>query len=189
VPAEIFFRRANHLTSFIKEADAPFLPPPPALAPARARVTRRPHDGTAHCRQHRAVLPTSASPPRPRRCSVLAGFAASTLAPSALPLFELTASCRSPRRRPSLCDATAAPLAYKRSNAVTNPIISPSTPSCYTPLAEPLLTSPAHSQDEAPTVDPLPRAVSRQGEMAGSSPTIKSAILIKAQNTHQAVST
>jgi hypothetical protein len=70
-----------------------------------------------------------------------------------------------------------------------NPIISPSTPSRFTPLAKPLLTSPAHSRDEAPTVNPLPRAVPRQGEMAGSSPTTNSAILIKAQNTHQAMST
>jgi hypothetical protein len=70
---------------------------------------------------------------------------------------------------------------------VTNPIISPSTPSRFTPPAEPLLTSPAHSRDEAPTVNPLPRAVPRQGEIAGSSLTINSAILIKAQNTHQAV--
>jgi hypothetical protein len=165
------------------------MPSSPALAPARARATRWPHDGTAHCRRHRAVPPTSASPPRPRRCSVLAGVAASTLAPSALPLFELTASCRSPRRHPSLRDAAAAPLAYKRSKAVTNPIISPSTPSRFTPLAKPLLTSPAHSRDEAPTVNPLHRAVPRQGEIAGSSPTINSAILIKTQNTHQAVST
>ena len=95
-----FLRRANRLTSSIKEADAPSLPSPPALALARARVTRRPHDGTAHYRRHHAVPPTSASPPRPRRCSVLAGFAASTLAPSTLPLFALTTSCRSPRRRP-----------------------------------------------------------------------------------------
>jgi hypothetical protein len=142
--------------------------PPRTLALARARATRRPHDGTAHCRRHRAVPPTSVSPPRPRHRSVLAGFAASTLAPSAPSLFELTASCRSPRRRPSPCDATATPLAYKRSEAVTNSITSPSTPSRFTPLAEPLLTSPAHSRDEAPTVDPIPRAVARQGEMAGS---------------------
>ena len=156
---------------------------------ARARATRRPHDGTAHCHRHHAVPPTPASPPRPRRCSVLAGLAASTLAPSALPLFALTTSCRSPHRRPSLRDAAAALLTYKRSEAVTSPIISPSTPSRFAPLAEPLLTSPAHSRDEAPTVDPLPRAVPRQGEMTGSSPTINSTTLIKAQNTHQAVST
>jgi hypothetical protein len=184
-----FFRRTNRLTSSIKEADAPSLPSSPALALARARATRRPHEGTAHCRRHHAVPPTSASPPRPHRCSVLAGFAASTLAPSALPLFTLTTSCRSPHRRPSVRDAAAALLAYKRSEVVTSPIISPSAPSRFAPLAEPLLTSPAHSRDEAPTVDPLPRAVPRQGEMAGSSPTINSAILIKAQNTHQAVST
>jgi hypothetical protein len=184
-----FFRCANRLTSSIKEADTPSLPSSPVLALARARATRQPHDGAAHCRRHHAVPPTSASPPRPRRCSVLAGFAASKLAPSALPLFVLTTSCRSPRRRPSLRDAAATLLAYKRREAVTSPIISPSTPSRFAPLAEPLLTSPAHSQDEAPTVDPLPRAVPRQGEIAGSSPTINSAILIKAQNTHQAVST
>jgi hypothetical protein len=130
-----------------------------------------------------------ASPPRPRRCSVLAGFAASTLAPSVLPLFELTASCRSPRRRRSLCDAAAALLAYKRSEAVMSSIISPSTPSRFTSLAKPLLTSPVHSRDEAPIVEPLPQAVPRQGEMEGSSPIITSAILIKAQNTHQAMST
>jgi hypothetical protein len=134
MPAEIFFRRATH----------------------------RPHDGTAHCRRHRAMPPTSASPPRPRRCSVLAGFAASTLAPSVLPLFELTASCRSPRRRRSLCDTAAALLAYKRSEAMMSSIISPSTPSRFTLLAKPLLTSPVHSRDEAPTVEPLPRAVPRQ---------------------------
>ena len=161
--------------------------PPHPLA--RASATRRPHDGTAHCHRHHAVPPTSASPPRPRRCSVLAGFAASTLAPSELPLFMLTMSWRSPRRRPSLHDAAAALLAYKRSEAVTSPIISPSTPSRFAPLAEPLLTSPAHSRDEAPTVDPLPRAVPCQGEMSGSSPTIYSTTLIKAQNTHQTVST
>ena len=74
-------------------------PHPLALALARARATRRPHDGTAHCRRHHAVSPTPASLPRPRRCSVLVGFAASTLAPSALPLFALTTSCHSPRRR------------------------------------------------------------------------------------------
>ena len=73
--------------------------PPHPLALARARATRRPHDGTAHCRRHHAVPPTPASPPRPRRCSALAGFAASALAPSALPLFALTTSYRSPRRR------------------------------------------------------------------------------------------
>ena len=144
VPAEIF---------------SPPREPPHPLALARA--TRRPHDGTAHCRRHHAVPPTFASPPRPRRCSVLACFAASTLAPSTLPLFALTTSCPSPRRRPSLRDAAAALLAYKRSEAVTSPIISPSTPSRFAPLAEPLLTSPAHSRDEAPTVDPLPRAVPR----------------------------
>src|SRR6185437_13027173 len=116
-------------------------------------------------------------------------FAASTLAPSALPLFALTTSYRSPRRRPSLRAAAAALLAFKRNKAVTSPITSPSTPSRFAPLAEPLLTSPAHSRDKAPTVDPLPRAVPRQGEMADSSPTINSAMLIKAQNTHQAVST
>jgi hypothetical protein len=103
-----FFRRANRLTSSIKEADAPSLPSSPALAPARARATRRPLDWTAHCRRHPAVPPTSASPPRPRRCSVLAGFATSTLAPLVLPLFALMTSCRSPRRRPSLRDAAAA---------------------------------------------------------------------------------
>ena len=161
--------------------------PPHPLALARARVTRRPHDGTAHCRRHHAVPPTPASPPRPRRCSALAGFAASALAPSVLPLFALTTSYRSPRRRPSLRDAAAALLAYKRSEAVTSPVTSPR--SRFAPLTEPLLTSPAHSRDEAPTVDPLPRVVPRQCEMAGSSPTINSAILIKAQNTHQAVST
>ena len=189
VPAEIFSppREPPHLV--YKRSRRPSLPSPPALALARARATRRPHDGTAHCRRHHAVPPTSASPPRPRRCSVLAGFAASMLAPSALPLFALTTSCRSPRRRPSLRDAAAALLAYKRSEAVTSPVTSPSTPSRFVPLAEPLLTSPAHSRDEAPTADPLPRAVPRQGEMAGSSPTINSTILIKAQNTHQAVST
>src|SRR6185312_1816875 len=75
--------------------------PPHPLALARARATRRPHDGTAHCRWHHAVPPTSASTPRPCRCRVLAGFAASALAPSVLPLFALTTSCRSPRcRRP-----------------------------------------------------------------------------------------
>ena len=95
-----FLRRANRLTSSIKEADAPSLPSSPVLSLARARATCRPHDGTAHCRRHHAVPPTSASPPRPRRCSVLAGFAASTLAPSALPLFALTTSCRSPHRQP-----------------------------------------------------------------------------------------
>src|SRR6185369_209720 len=111
--------------------------------------------------------PTSASPPRPHRCSVLSDFAASTLTPSALPLFALTTSCHSPRRRPSLRDAAAALLAYKRSEAVTSPVTSPSTRSRFAPLAEPLLTSPAHSRDEAPTADPLPRAVPRQGEMTG----------------------
>ena len=145
-------------------------PHPLALALARARATRRPHDGTAHCRRHHAVPPTPASPPRPRRCSALAGFAASALAPSVLPLFALTTSCRSPRRRPSLRNAAAALLAYKRSKAVTSPVTSPSTPSRFAPPAEPLLPSPAHSRDEASTIDPLPRAVPRQGEMAGSSP-------------------
>src|SRR6185503_13309308 len=60
-------------------------PPHPlalALALARAHATCRPHHGTAHCRRHHAVPPTPASPPRPRRCSALAGFAASALAPS-----------------------------------------------------------------------------------------------------------
>ena len=145
-------------------------PHPLALALARARATCRPHDGTAHCRRHHAVSPTPASLPRPRRCSALAGFAASALTPSVLPLFALTTSCRSPRRRPSLRDAAAALLAYKRSKAVMSPVTSPSTPSLFTPPAEPLLPSPAHSRDEAPTIGPLPRAVPRQGEMAGSSP-------------------
>ena len=86
--------------------------PPHPLALARARATCRPHDGTTHCRRHHAVPPTPTSPPRPRRCSVFAGFAASTLTPSALPLFALTMSCCSPRRRPSLRDAAAALLAY-----------------------------------------------------------------------------
>ena len=73
--------------------------PPLCLARAHdARATRRHRDGTAHCRRHHAMPPTPASPPRPRRCSVLAGFAASALAPSVLPLFALTTSCRSPRR-------------------------------------------------------------------------------------------
>jgi len=144
--------------------------PPHPFALALARATRRPHDGTAHCRRHHAVSPTPASLPRPRRCSALAGFAASALAPSALPLFALTTSCRSPRCRPSLRNAAAALLAYKRSKAVTSPVTSPSTPSRFAPPAEPLLPSPAHSRDEAPTIDPLPRAVPRQGEMAGSSP-------------------
>ena len=144
--------------------------PPHPLAHARARATRRPHDRTAHCRRHHAVSPTPASLPRPRRCSALAGFAASALTPSVLPLFALTTSCRSPRRRPSLRDAAAALLAYKRSKAVMSPVTSPSTPSLFTPPAEPLLPSPAHSRDEAPTIGPLPRAVPRQGEMAGSSP-------------------
>ena len=170
VPAEIFLRHANRLTSSIKEANAPSLPSSPALALARARATRRPHDGTAHCCRHHAVPPTSASPPRPRRCSILAGFAASALAPSALSLFALTTSCRSPRHRPSLRNAAAALLAYKKSEVVTSPVTSPSTPSRFAPLAEPLLTSPAHSRDEAPIADPLPRAVPRQGETAGSSP-------------------
>src|SRR6185437_16846440 len=71
--------------------------PPRPLALARARATRRPHDGTVHCRRHHAVSPTPASLPHPRRCSALAGFAASALAPSALPLFALTTSCHSPR--------------------------------------------------------------------------------------------
>ena len=95
--------------------------PPHPFALARARATCRPHDGTAHCRQHHAVSPTPASLPRSRRCSALAGFAASALTPSALPLFALTTSCRSPRRRPSLRDAAAALLTYKRSEAVTSP--------------------------------------------------------------------
>ena len=177
------------LTPFPGSRRLPPLCHPHPLTLARARATRRPHDGTAHCHWHHAVPPTSASLPRPRHCSVLAGFVASTLAPSALPLFTLTTSCRRPRRRPSLRDAAAALLAYKRSEAVTSPIISPSTPSRFAPLAEPLLTSPAHSRDEAPTVDPLPRAVPRQGEMAGSSPTINSTTIINAQNTHQDVST
>jgi hypothetical protein len=176
-------------THSISKKPTPPLCRPHPLALARARATRRPHDGTAHYRRHHAVPPTSASPPRPCHCSVLAGFAASTLAPSALPLFALTTSCRSPRRRPSLRDAAIALLAYKRSEAVTSPVTSPSTPSRFAPLAEPLLTSPAHSRDEAPTVGPLPRAVPHQGEMAGSSPTINSTTLIKAQNIHQAVST
>ena len=162
---------------------------PHPLALARARATRRPHDGTAHSRRHHAVPPTPASPPRSRRCSVLGGFAASTLAPSALPLFALTASYRSPRRRTSLRNAAASLLAYKRSEAATSPVTSPSTPSRFAPLAEPLLPSPAHSRNEAPTVGPLPRAVPRQGEMAGSSSAINSTTLIKAQNIHQAVST
>ena len=59
--------------------------PPHPLALARARATRRPHDGTAHCRRHHVVPPTPTSPPRPRRCNVFAGFAASTLTPSTLP--------------------------------------------------------------------------------------------------------
>src|SRR6185312_1315676 len=95
---------------------------------ARARATRRPHDGTAHCHQHHAVPPTPTSPPCPRHCSALTGFAALALAPSALPLFALTTSCHSPRRRPSLRDAAAALLAYKRSEAMTSPVTSPSTP-------------------------------------------------------------
>ena len=147
-------------------------PLPAVLTRARSRSRKRDRPAP---RRDRA-LPSAprraghpASPPRPHCCSVLAGFAASTLAPSALPLFALTTSCRSPRRRPSLRDAATALLAYKRSEAVMSPIISPSTPSRFAPLAEPLLTSPAHSRDEAPTVDPLPRAVPCQGEMAGSS--------------------
>ena len=120
-------------------------PHPLALALARAHATRRPHDGTVYCRRHHAVSPTPASLPRPRRCSALAGFAASALTPSVLPLFALTTSCRSPRRRPSLRDAAAALLAYKRSKAVMSPVTSPSTPSRFAPLAEPLLPSPAHS--------------------------------------------
>jgi hypothetical protein len=168
VPAEIFFRRARSLSPAHARHAGPTTGPRTAAGTAPCRPPPWPHDGTAHCRRHRAVPPTSVSPPRPRHRSVLAGFAASTLAPSAPSLFELTASCRSPRRRPSPCDAAATPLAYKRSEAVTNSITSPSTPSRFTPLAEPLLTSPAHSRDEAPTVDPIPRAVARQGEMAGS---------------------
>ena len=199
VPAEIFFppREPPHLVYKKSPMPPPCRPHPRSLSLAHARHSGpttglRTAVGTTPCRpppRPHLAHAAAASPPRPRCCSVLAGFAASTLAPSALPLFALTTSCRSPRRRPSLRDAAAALLAYKRSEAVTSPIISPSTPNRFAPLAEPLLTSPAHSRDEAPTADPLPRAVPRQGEMAGSSPAINSAILIKAQNTHQAVST
>ena len=143
VPAEIFSPPCEPPHLVYKRSRRP-LPAVPTRARSRARATRRPHDGTAHCRRHHAVPPTSASPPRPRRCSVLTGFAASMLTPSVLPLFALTTSCRSPHHRPSLHDAAAALLAYKRSEAMTSPIISLSTPSRFAPLAEPLLTSPAH---------------------------------------------
>ena len=82
-----FFFRANRLWLPINRAEPPRCAAatrqaraPAALALARARATRRPHDGTAHCRRHHAVPPIAVSPPRPRRCRVPAGFAASTLA-------------------------------------------------------------------------------------------------------------
>src|SRR6185312_14204299 len=114
---------------------------------------------------HRAAhprVPTSPTPlQRPRRlcCLDARAFSAATV--------RVDDDLPQPTPSLSLRNAAAALLAYKRSEAVTSAIISPSTPSRFTPLAEPLLTSQAHSRDEAPTVDPLPRAVPCQGEIAG----------------------
>ena len=81
----------------------------PACPRSRTRDTPAPRrDRALPPAPRRAAHPTS--PPRPRRCSALAGFAASALAPSVLPLFALTRSCHSPRRHPSLRDVAAALL-------------------------------------------------------------------------------
>ena len=168
MPAEIFSppREPPHLVYKRSPTPLPCHPHPRSLSLAHAQ-----HTGPT-TRPRTAVGTTPCRPPRPRHCSVLAGFATSMLAPSVLPLFALTTSCRNPRRRPSLRNAAAALLAYKRSETVMSPITSLSTPSRFTPPAEPLLPIPAHSRDEARTIGPLPRAVPRQGEMAGSSPDL-----------------
>ena len=87
--------------SLAHAAARPHLPSSPTLALARACATCRPHDGTAHCRQHHAVPPIAASPPRPRRCHVLAGFAASTLVRFNAATVHVDAEL--PRRRPCRC--------------------------------------------------------------------------------------
>jgi hypothetical protein len=155
VPAEIFSppREPPHLV--YKRSRRPL---PAVLTRARSRSCTR---DTPAPRRDRALpsaprrathlrVPTSPTPlQRPRRLCRLDAHA-----------FSVATVCDDdelPQRTPSpsLRDAVAALLAYKRSEAVMSPIISPSTPSRFAPLAEPLLTSPAHSRDEAPTVDPL----------------------------------
>src|SRR6185312_3272349 len=89
-------------------------------SPARSRSRTR---DTPAPRRDRALPPASRRAAHPRV----------TTSPT-LPLFTLTTSYRSPRRRPSLRDATAALLAYKTSEAVTSPVTSPSTPSRFAPL-------------------------------------------------------
>jgi len=148
-----FFRRtASPARSRSRTRDTPAPRRDRALPPASRRA--------AHSR-----VPTSPTPLlRPRRLCRLGAraFSAATVrVDDKLPL--LTPS-------PSLRNTAAALLAYKRSKAVTSPVTNPSTPSRFALPAEPLLPSPAHSRNEAPTIDPLPRAVPRQGEMAGSSP-------------------
>ena len=129
-----------------------------SLLPRRPVGTRT-HHSHGSCRNFR----TTDCPPRLCR--------ASPAAPSRFPALLRDAAivpsrCTASSRRGSIIPHAK----LQRSEAVTSLVTSPSTPSRFAPLAEPLLPSPAHSRDEAPTVDPLPRAVPRQGEMAGSSP-------------------
>ena len=141
----------------------------PARSHSRTRDTPAPRRDRAlppaSCRAAHSRIPTSPTPlQRPHRLCRLGAraFSAATV--------RVDDELPQPTPSPSLLNTAAALLAYKRSNAVTSPVTSPSTPSRFAPLAEPLLPSPAHSRDEAPTIGPLPRAVPRQGEMAGSSP-------------------
>ena len=129
-------------------------------APRRYRALPPAPRRAAHSR-----VPTSPTPlQRPHRLCRLGAraFSAATV--------RVDDELPQPTPSPSLLNTAAALLAYKRSKAMTSPVTSSSTPSRFAPLAGPLLTSPAHSRDEAPIVDPLPRAVLRQGEMVGSSP-------------------
>ena len=72
---------------------------------------------------------------------------------------------------------------------MTSPVTSPSTLSRFAPLAEPLLPSPAHSQDEAQQLALFLELFHAKVRWQAAPPTINSTKLIKAQNTHQAVST
>jgi len=156
--------------------------PPCCLARAHnARATRRPHDGTAHCRRHHAVPPTAKPPPR---CSLPAARRPASLSVPCDDFHTALATLAHRRRLPHAVAQHYAvpPLAVPppcshhcaqarqprcRVTRIVNSVVISATPRCTpTPASCPATVATIDGGRLEPRAAAAPPAYKRQGRVA-----------------------